>query len=84
MRIVIAGMTLETTRPADHVHDPVGAVEQALIVGDDQDGRPLGPVGEVAEQSHHDRARGGVERGRRLVGEHEQGAVDQRRAIATR
>jgi len=63
---------------ANEVDDPVGPVEHPLVVRDDQDRGPGGAGGEFVEKGEHLLARGGVERGRGLVGEDQRRLVDQR------
>ncbi len=63
-------------QPVLHPHDPVGEVDHALIVGDDDDRRAAG-LGFVFEQLDDLAARFRVQRRGRLVGQHDVGLVNQ-------
>src|SRR5579872_2360662 len=52
--------------------DAVGKIEEAAVMGDDDDGAPL-LAGEVTEEPHDAPSGDGIERRRRLVGENDAG-----------
>lgn len=60
----------------DHVHDPIGDVQDSAVVGDHQDG-PAVLASQLLE--HGDSLTAGllVQRGSRLVGQDQLGLVDQ-------
>ena len=73
-----AGERVGDDPAADHVDDAIGVVDHALIVSDQEDGRPLGTVRHAPEQLQDRLAGFGVERGGRLVGEDQRRVIDER------
>ena len=59
------------------VHDAVGKFEDAIIVRDHHDGASA-LVCELAQDFHHRAARCGIERGRRLIGQHDSRIAGER------